>query len=288
MFSSLSSKTTELFCKILIKIRGKKPYPDFTKEPIALNIYDGEVIDSKDFGEHAFFQNITPVQAEREGWMKYERYQTIADLEYSRRYPYHKFSKQVRKDFPFADRLIYLYSKDGASEKTNDKYIRECCIKAKEAGKKIPKNINVLGIDKKSKRNFANNYFNSHLYSGEPVKNRLILARDYLGYWKNQLNFEDWQITTRLKDFDRTDYKQTADIEVDLKNKKAVLLISKKDTGKDINQAVLHELIHLMLWELDDYAEKRSTDKKEYFALLERVVKEMTERLLGERKSKER
>lgn len=110
---------------------------------------------------------------------------------------------------------------------------------------------------------------------------RLDLAQKHLSYWREKLGLAGWKLSVKLSDFNRTDYEQTGDIEVDLENKSAILLISKKDTGKDLNEVVLHELMHLMLWELDQFAEQNAQDKKRYFTLLEKTVGDVTKSILN-------
>jgi hypothetical protein len=58
-------------------------------------------------------------------------------------------------------------------------------------------------------------------------------------------------------------------------------LITKDETGKD-SAVILHELIHLMLWDFDHFIEEKvPNDKKdEYFNLLEKTVADITEAIL--------
>lgn len=113
--------------------------------------------------------------------------------------------------------------------------------------------------------------------------NRINKLKKQLNYWQRFLNLQSWDLSIKLVDFKRKDYPQSGDIEVDLKNKSAVVLISKKETGKD-GTIILHELIHLILWELDHYAEKHIEDshKDKYFDLLEKTVADLT-RILAEK-----
>jgi len=112
------------------------------------------------------------------------------------------------------------------------------------------------------------------------------LLKKHLNYWQRFLNLQQWDLRIKLVDFNRTDYPQSGDIEVDLKNKSATILITKEATGKD-NAVVLHELIHLILWEFDHFiGEKVSGNKKnEYFDLLEKTVADLTNILLQKDKN---
>ncbi len=105
---------------------------------------------------------------------------------------------------------------------------------------------------------------------------RLSEAENYLKVWQEKLNLADWQLSVKLVDFNRTDFEQTGDLEVDKDNKSAVILISKKDTGKDLNEVVLHELVHLILWDLDCQIEGLTPDKSAYLETLEATVEKLT------------
>ena len=87
-----------------------------------------------------------------------------------------------------------------------------------------------------------------------------------------------WQIDFKFKKFKRKDYIQSGDIEVDVKKKKASVLICDVETGRD-DYIILHELIHLVLWEYDHFCEKNIADKKkdQYFELLEKTTKDLTD-----------
>lgn len=102
------------------------------------------------------------------------------------------------------------------------------------------------------------------------------LLNNYLAHWQKVLNLNDWDLTVELTDFDRQDYEQTGDIQVDLKHKKAVVLIANKETCKDIEEVILHELIHLLLWNLDHKFEGLISDKMEYLKTLEETVEKFT------------
>ncbi len=106
---------------------------------------------------------------------------------------------------------------------------------------------------------------------------RIELLNKYLKYWQGFLNLKRWNLKIKLVDFKRTDYPQSGDIEVDLKNKSATVLITKEETGRD-SAIILHELIHLLLWEYDHFYEKKfvGKEKDEYFDLLEKTVKDLT------------
>lgn len=108
--------------------------------------------------------------------------------------------------------------------------------------------------------------------------NRAEQLKKYLKYWQILLNLQQWDLSIEEFEFKRKDYPQSGDIKVDFKNKSAKILISKEETGKD-KTIILHELIHLILWDLDSYAEKRIKNKDEkntYFDKLESTVSTLT------------
>ena len=106
-----------------------------------------------------------------------------------------------------------------------------------------------------------------------------------LRYWQIFLNLQSWELKIRLVDFTRTDWPQSGDIEVDTKKKKATVLLTKNDTGKD-KAIILHELLHLVLWQYDHFVEDfiPKEQKKEYFTLLEKVVADLQIVILQEDK----
>ncbi|MEK7142953.1 MAG: hypothetical protein AAB785_01955 [Patescibacteria group bacterium] len=107
--------------------------------------------------------------------------------------------------------------------------------------------------------------------------NRIDKLNQILKYWQQFLNLQQWNLKIKLVDFKRKDYPQTGDIKVDLRNKSATILVSEKETGKD-NATILHELIHLILWEFDHLIEESLPKNKKdgYFELLEKTVADLT------------
>jgi hypothetical protein len=107
--------------------------------------------------------------------------------------------------------------------------------------------------------------------------NRINQLNEYLKYWQRILNLQKWDLKIKITAFNRTDYNQSGDIEVDLKNKKATILITKEDTRKD-SAVILHELIHLLLWAFDQFCEKEipKNKKNQYFDLLEKTAADLT------------
>ncbi|MFA5050590.1 MAG: hypothetical protein WC499_00525 [Patescibacteria group bacterium] len=105
---------------------------------------------------------------------------------------------------------------------------------------------------------------------------RLEKINQYLKYWQRVFELSQWKLKVKLVDFKRTDFVQSGDIKINLKNKSAIILITKEKTGKD-NTIILHELIHLLLWKYDTFCEKEINNKKKnhYFDLLEKTVADL-------------
>jgi len=101
--------------------------------------------------------------------------------------------------------------------------------------------------------------------------------------WQAALKLNDWNLGARLVDFKRTDYPQSGDIEVDPKNKKATILFSNNPQKND-EYIVVHELVHLLLWEYDRFCENlvSKNQKDRYFNLLEDTAVKFTDILLRE------
>ena len=102
--------------------------------------------------------------------------------------------------------------------------------------------------------------------------------------WIKHFRLNNWNIKLTITDFKRKDFRQSGDIEVNLKNKKAVLLMTKKPF-KNEEDIIIHELIHLLLWEHDIFAEKtilKNCEKfkgnhMKYMNSLEKTVKKLTD-----------
>lgn len=102
--------------------------------------------------------------------------------------------------------------------------------------------------------------------------------------WQRMLNLQKWNLSIQYKKFERTDFLQSADIDVDSSTKSAVVYITDEDTTKD-DYHILHELIHLLLWDYDHFSESRISDKEkdQYFDLLESTVESLTNILYAQK-----
>jgi hypothetical protein len=77
---------------------------------------------------------------------------------------------------------------------------------------------------------------------------------------------EKWQAILRLRDWDiklqlvTTPWRKTGDIKIDAHGKKAVLLVNAANLeNENIEELIIHELLHLSLWSLDQMLESLLT-----------------------------
>lgn len=77
------------------------------------------------------------------------------------------------------------------------------------------------------------------------------LATESIKKWKNQLGFSRWKIDAKIAVFNRVDgFPQDGDIVINYPKKQATILIG-KILKSSVEEIVVHEMIHLMLWPLD-------------------------------------
>ena len=73
--------------------------------------------------------------------------------------------------------------------------------------------------------------------------------------WQNRLLLNDWDLSIKIVEFKRKDYKQSGDIKVYPRKKKAVVLLT-NNPFRDEESVLVHELVHLILWNYDIFCEK--------------------------------
>ena len=77
------------------------------------------------------------------------------------------------------------------------------------------------------------------------------LAKKNIEKWKIRLGFSDWEISAKITAFRRTDgFLQDGDIVVNYSKKQAIILVGTTLKAL-VEEVVIHELVHLMLWPLD-------------------------------------
>jgi hypothetical protein len=69
-----------------------------------------------------------------------------------------------------------------------------------------------------------------------------------LARWQPLLRLADWDVDLRLVS---TEWRKSGDIKVDLDDRKAVLLLKASMPAEDLEETLVHELVHLRLYALD-------------------------------------
>jgi hypothetical protein len=116
----------------------------------------------------------------------------------------------------------------------------------------------------------------------------------HLKKWQDVLRLRDWDILIRVV---KTKWRKSGDIKIDLDDKKAVLLINqtpKCESLEELEELVVHELLHLKLYGLDQMIEellslvygkeessKRDFAQTQFMVLLESTVEDLTKGYLA-------
>jgi len=112
--------------------------------------------------------------------------------------------------------------------------------------------------------------------------------------WQKKLLLTDWDLSLEFVDFIRKphqskNFKQRGDFKADITKKKAIILMAKNPPQDDEEYTLLHEMIHILVWNLDNYTEETILKKYkyygnvhgEYLGKLEDLVHHLTKILLG-------
>jgi hypothetical protein len=114
-----------------------------------------------------------------------------------------------------------------------------------------------------------------------------VEIEEYLNKWQKILRLRDWDIAIKMVE---AKWRKSGDIKIDLEDKKAVLLINQNPKCTNMEELVIHELLHLKLYGMDQMIEdllsivygKNEDDAKREFAytrfmvLLESTVEDLT------------
>ena len=108
---------------------------------------------------------------------------------------------------------------------------------------------------------------------------------EIMGKWQAKLLLGEWNLKLKNVEFHRKDgFRQSGDIKVRPKKKEAVLLLT-NEPFKDEEEVIVHELLHLLFWNYDTFAEsvilknckKFKGDHLKYMDKLEETVKNFTD-----------
>jgi len=122
------------------------------------------------------------------------------------------------------------------------------------------------------------------------------MVAQYLKKWQSILRLRDWDIVIQVV---TTSWRKSGDIKIDLDDKKAALLVNHSPKLENLEELVIHELLHLKLYGLDQmieellsgiYGEEEADPKKEFastqfMTLLESTVEDLTKGYLTAIKS---
>ncbi|MBN1550139.1 hypothetical protein JW979_01670 [bacterium] len=117
---------------------------------------------------------------------------------------------------------------------------------------------------------------------------------------KLQICLSKWQEVLRLRDWDikleiiHRRWRKSGDIKIDQDDRKAVILINNTPKCTNLEELVVHELLHLKLWGMDQMIEKfinqifgtddsdpkRDFAMNQFFMLLESTVEDLAKGFL--------
>ncbi|MBZ9635202.1 hypothetical protein [Clostridium sp. FP1] len=109
--------------------------------------------------------------------------------------------------------------------------------------------------------------------------------------WQIILRLMDWDIKLQIVD---KEWRKSGDIKIDIDDKKAVMLINNNPKSTNLEELVVHELLHLKLWGMDQMIEgfingvfganeddiKKDFAMNQFFILLESTVEDLTKGFL--------
>jgi hypothetical protein len=108
--------------------------------------------------------------------------------------------------------------------------------------------------------------------------------------WQLKLEMSDWIIDLKIVEFRRKNgYRQSGDFIADLKNKTATILMTCDPWRGDEEYTLVHELLHVLIYDYDSYGEKFVLEKyskdtiehEQYMNKLEEFVHHITRVILG-------
>jgi len=121
---------------------------------------------------------------------------------------------------------------------------------------------------------------------------------EQLNKWQNILRLRDWDIMIKIV---KSKWRKSGDIKIDLEDKKAVLLLNYTPKCENLEELIIHELLHLKLYGMDQmiedllsivYGKKEKNPKREFantqfMILLESTVEDLAKGYLTAIKSQE-
>lgn len=107
--------------------------------------------------------------------------------------------------------------------------------------------------------------------------------------WREKLRMDDWKINLKIVDFERKDFRQSGDFIANPQKKTATILLTWNPWRVDEEYTLLHEMIHVLLYDYDLFCEKQVlkhskpfTGKHDlYMGKLEELVHQLTRVIIG-------
>ena len=117
-------------------------------------------------------------------------------------------------------------------------------------------------------------------------------AQQLLCKWQPLLRLGDWDIAVQIV---TQPWRKSGDVKIDLDDHKAILLLNEHPRSENLEEVIVHELVHVKLWALDQMIEellgavygKDEGDPRREFAYgqfmiaLESTTEELTKALLA-------
>jgi hypothetical protein len=80
------------------------------------------------------------------------------------------------------------------------------------------------------------------------------MIENYLRKWQDTLKLRDWNIKYEIVNIE---WRKTGDIKIDDTDKQAILMVNNcNPTQTNLEEVVIHELLHLKLWSMDQMIEQ--------------------------------
>lgn len=96
-------------------------------------------------------------------------------------------------------------------------------------------------------------------------------------YYQKHFGLEAWHIELKVLHFEASKHPYRADIEIDSEHFSATIFISSRDNAQD-EQALVHELAHLLMWDLDQFCTLylSTKNRQAYLNVLEQTIKRLS------------
>lgn len=121
---------------------------------------------------------------------------------------------------------------------------------------------------------------------------------EYLNKWQDILRLRDWDIKLHIVE---NTWRKSGDIKIDEDDKKAIILINSNPKSTNLEELVVHELLHLKLWGMDQMIEgfinmifgddgndiKKEFAMNQFFKVLESTVEDLAKGYLTANGSKD-